>query len=160
MSDKKFEPGTPVPFFSLPDENGNTVALNTFKGKWLVLYFYPKDNTPGCTLEGKDFSDKIAEFKELGAEVVGVSPDSQKKHCDFRAKHDLKVILLSDEKHTALENYNVWQLKKMMGREYMGVVRTTFLISPEGKIEHIWEKVKVKDHVNDVLEKLRAKIKS
>lgn len=157
MSDKKVEKGMDSPFFSLPDENGSIVTIDSFKGKWIVLYFYPKDNTPGCTLEGKDFSDKIDDFHSLGAEVVGVSPDSQKKHCNFRTKHNLKVILLSDVEHKTLEDYGVWQLKKMMGREYMGVVRTTFLIDPNGKIEKVWNRVKVKNHVADILKELKTK---
>ncbi len=141
--------------FCLPDENGNGVCLNDYKGKWIVLYFYPKDNTSGCTREAKDFSQHIHEFEKLNAVVIGISPDSPSSHKKFKEKHSLKVNLLSDEKHEVMEKYGVWKLKKMYGREYYGVVRSTFLISPDGEIVYSWEKVKVKGHVEEVLEKLK-----
>jgi peroxiredoxin Q/BCP len=140
--------------FCLPDHGGKRVCLSDFKGKWVVLYFYPKDNTSGCTKEAKDFSDRIEEFKKLNAVVIGVSPDSVKSHEKFKEKHDLKVILLSDEEKEVLRKYGVWQLKKMYGREYYGVVRSTFLMDPKGEIVHEWRNVKVKGHVDEVLNKL------
>ncbi len=141
--------------FCLPDEKGEEVCLKDFRGKWVVLYFYPKDNTSGCTMEAVDFTEHIGEFEKMNTVVIGVSPDSPKSHVKFTEKHGLKVKLLSDESHKVLEKYGVWQLKKMYGREYYGVVRSTFLISPDGKIEHEWRKVKVKGHVEDVLKKLK-----
>ncbi len=141
--------------FCLPDENGKDICLKDFRGKWVVLYFYPKDNTSGCAMEAKNFSEHIEEFEEMNAVVIGVSPDSRKSHKKFREKHGLKVILLSDENKEVLKKYGVWQLKKMYGREYYGVVRSTFLISPDGNIVHEWRKVKVKGHAEDVLKKLR-----
>ncbi|ANQ53751.1 Peroxiredoxin [Thermosipho sp. 1063] len=128
------------------------------KGKWVVLYFYPKDNTKGCTTEALEFSGLIDEFKKLNAEVIGVSPDKVESHKKFIAKHNLKVKFLSDENKAVLEKLGVWQLKKMYGREYYGVVRTTVLVDPDGKIEYVWEKVKAKGHAKEVLEKLRELI--
>jgi len=144
-----------APEFCLPDENGRDICLKDFRGKWVVLYFYPRDNTSGCTMEAKDFSSKIEEFERMNAVVIGVSPDSQKSHKRFREKNGLKIILLSDEEHRIMEKYGVWQLKKMYGREYYGVVRSTFLINPEGKIVYEWRKVRVKGHVDEVLKKLK-----
>ena len=146
--------GKKAPGFCLPDENGREICLDDFKGKWVVLYFYPKDNTSGCTMEAKDFSSNMEKFEEMNAVVIGISPDSQESHKKFREKHGLNVILLSDESHEVMEKYGVWQLKKMYGREYYGVVRSTFLINPEGNIVHEWRKVRVKGHVDDVLRKL------
>ncbi|MCD6447558.1 MAG: thioredoxin-dependent thiol peroxidase [Thermoplasmata archaeon] len=141
--------------FCLPDEEGNEVCLDDYKGKWVVLYFYPRDNTSGCTREAKDFSEHMEEFEKLNAVVIGISPDSPESHRKFKEKHSLKVKLLSDESHEVLEKYGVWQLKKLYGKEYYGVVRSTFLISPDGKIVYAWKGVKVKGHVEEVLEKLR-----
>lgn len=146
--------GSSAPAFSLHNDENQLITLNTFQGQWLVLYFYPKDNTSGCTLEAIDFSKELKWFHKQGAEVVGVSPDSVKSHCNFREKHDLSVVLLSDPEKTVLEAYGVWALKKMYGREYFGVVRGTCLIDPNGKIAHVWPKVKVKGHVDAVKEKL------
>jgi len=144
-----------APEFSLPDNNNKNTSLKEFKGKWVVLYFYPKDNTPGCTLEAKEFTDKIKEFEKRNAVVIGISPDSPKSHCNFIEKHNLSVKLLSDEKHSVLEKYGVWQLKKRYGREYYGVERSTFLIDPEGKIAYLWKSVNVNGHVEEVLAKLQ-----
>lgn len=141
--------------FCLLDENGQKVCLNDFKGKWVVLYFYPKDNTPGCTKEAENFSELLPEFEKLGAVVIGVSPDSVESHKKFKEKRDLKVKLLSDESREVLKAYGVWQKKKMYGREYMGVVRTTYLIDPEGKVAHVWKRVKVKGHAEAVLNRLK-----
>jgi peroxiredoxin Q/BCP len=152
---KQLKIGIKAPDFKLPDAAGETVALKDFKDKWLVLYFYPKDSTSGCTTEAVDFTGSLPEFKRLGASVAGVSPDSCKSHQKFIIKHDLAVTLLSDEEKTVLEKYGVWQMKKMYGKDYFGVVRTTFLIGPDGKIRHIWDKVKVAGHVDEVLNKLK-----
>ncbi|MFW6360023.1 MAG: thioredoxin-dependent thiol peroxidase [Chroococcales cyanobacterium] len=147
--------GEPAPNFTTNDSDGNSVSLKDFSGKWLVLYFYPKDNTPGCTTEAKDFTQYANEFKALNAAIVGVSTDSEKSHCKFRDKHQLSIMLLSDPNHQLAESYGIWQLKKFMGREYMGVVRSTFLISPEGAIAYVWPKVKVKGHAEAVLKQLQ-----
>jgi peroxiredoxin Q/BCP len=143
-----------APDFCLPDQNGETKCLRDFGGKWLVLYFYPKDNSKTCTLEAVNFMDNLKSLEDLGAVVVGVSPDSVKSHQNFAKKHNLKFTLLSDPEHKVLEKYGVWQLKKMYGREYMGVVRSTFIINPEGYIENEWTKVRVKGHVEAVKQKL------
>jgi peroxiredoxin Q/BCP len=146
--------GDTAPKVCLPDETGKEICLEDFKGKWVVLYFYPKDNTSGCTLEAIDFTGAVTDFKKLNAEIIGVSPDSTKSHQNFISKHDLGITLLSDPEHKTLEEYGAWQKKKLYGREYMGVVRSTYLINPEGKIEQVWPKVKVKGHVDDVKEQL------
>ncbi len=153
------EIGEKAPEFCLPNQDEVEICLRDLKGKWVVLYFYPKDNTPGCTTEACDFTDNLPDFEELDAVVLGVSPDSPKKHRNFIEKKGLKITLLSDEDKKVLEEYGVWQLKKMCGREYMGVVRTTYLIDPEGKVAKRWDKVKVKGHVEKVKEEL-AKIKN
>jgi peroxiredoxin Q/BCP len=145
--------GLIVPNFCLPNQDGETVCLESFRGKWVVLYFYPKDNTKGCTLEALDFTLNKGAFEDLGAVVLGVSPDSVKSHKNFCQKHDLTITLLSDPKQEALKMYGVWQLKKMYGREFHGVVRSTFLIDPEGKLAHEWRKVRVKGHVEAVKER-------
>ncbi|RMF59285.1 MAG: thioredoxin-dependent thiol peroxidase [Calditrichaeota bacterium] len=147
--------GDQAPQFTLPDASETPVSLEDFRGKWVILYFYPKDNTSGCTLEALDFTAALPEFEKLNAVVIGVSPDSCKSHQNFMQKHQLKVLLLSDTEHQVLEAYGAWQLKRMYGREYMGVVRSTFLIDPEGVIRHMWNKVKVKGHVEEVLQKLK-----
>lgn len=152
--DIKLEVGKPAPDFCLVDQDGGKVCLQDFSGKWLVLYFYPKDNTSGCTLEAIDFSGQLAEFQALNAVVIGVSPDSVKSHQKFIDKHQLRIILLSDENHEVLQKYGVWQIKKMYGKEYYGVVRSTFLIAPDGKLAAIWDKVAVKDHANQVRARL------
>ncbi|MDJ0632883.1 MAG: thioredoxin-dependent thiol peroxidase [Xenococcaceae cyanobacterium MO_188.B29] len=150
----------PAPDFTAQDRHGNTVSLENFANQWLILYFYPKDNTPGCTNEAKDFTNYQAEFSELGAKIVGVSPDSEKSHGKFIDKHDLTIQLLSDPEHQVIEAYGAWRLKKFMGKEYMGVVRSTFLITPDGKIAQVWDKVRVKGHVEKVLQELRTLLSS
>ncbi|BAY26716.1 alkyl hydroperoxide reductase/ thiol specific antioxidant/ Mal allergen [Calothrix sp. NIES-2100] len=147
--------GQPAPEFSIPDEHETPVSLGDFSGQWIILYFYPKDNTPGCTTEAKDFSELNQEFSALGAKIFGVSPDSSQSHCKFIAKHNLTITLLSDPEHDLAETYGIWQLKKFMGKEYMGVVRSTFLIDPDGNIAYTWTNVKVKDHAQQVLTKLQ-----
>ncbi len=146
---------TKAPDFCLPNQNSEKICLKDFRDSWLVLYFYPKDNTPGCTTEALDFSSKIDEFSKLNTNIVGVSPDSPKRHQNFIAKKGLKITLLSDENRDVCKLYGVWQLKKSYGREYMGVVRSTFLINPEGIIVYKWEKVRVKGHVDTVLRSLK-----
>ena len=149
--------GQPAPNFAARDRNGNTVSLENFVDRWLILYFYPKDNTPGCTNEAKDFTNYQPEFSELGAKIVGVSPDSETSHGKFIDKHDLTIQLLSDPEHQVIETYGAWRLKKFMGKEYMGVVRSTFLITPDGKIARVWDKVRVKGHVEKVLQELKTR---
>ncbi len=147
--------GDKAPDFCLPDKDGNEVCLKDFRGKWVVLYFYPKDNTSGCTKEAIDFTEHLDEFASLNAVVLGVSKDSVKSHKNFAEKHGLKVTLLSDPEHKVIEQYGAWKLKKRYGREYYGTQRSTFLIDPDGVIRHIWPNVRVKGHVEAVLEKLK-----
>ncbi|MEL6458302.1 MAG: thioredoxin-dependent thiol peroxidase [Cyanobacteria bacterium J06621_15] len=147
--------GEKAPPFSAVNQDGNLVKLEDFQSNWFVLYFYPKDNTPGCTLEAKDFSEFSPQFDTSGAKILGVSPDSEKSHCKFIQKHNLSIQLLSDPEHQVCEAYGVWGLKKFMGKEYMGVVRSTFLIAPDGDIAHTWSNVRTKGHVEKVLSKLQ-----
>ena len=147
--------GENAPEFCLPNQDDVEICLRDLKGKWVVLYFYPKDNTPGCTTEACGFSEALPEFNDLDAVIFGVSPDSTKKHRNFIEKKDLDITLLSDEEKIVLESYGVWQLKKMYGREYMGVVRTTFIIDPDGVIQEVFNKVKVKGHVDAVKTRLQ-----
>lgn len=151
---KQLKVGDLAPGFSLPDANERPVTLSDLKGKWVVLYFYPKDNTSGCTAEAIDFTARLKEFEKRNAVVLGVSPDSCKSHQSFTRKHDLKVNLLSDTEKKVLSDYGVWQKKSMYGREYMGVVRSTYLIDPNGKIAEIWGNVKVQGHAEEVLRKI------
>jgi peroxiredoxin Q/BCP len=155
MANDKLNIGDKAPTFSLPDTNENEISNNDFDGKWLVLYFYPKDNTSGCTVEAIDFTAHVKEFANLNAAVVGVSPDSCKSHQNFTQKHHLKVNLLSDPEKKTLQDYGVWQEKSMYGRKYMGVVRTTYLVDPGGRIAATWPKVNVKGHAEEVLNKLK-----
>ena len=133
-----------APQFSLKNHKNQSVNLKEFSGKWIVLYFYPKDNTSGCTKEAIDFSELLPKFKKLNAVIIGVSPDSPESHVRFIEKQNLKVILLSDSDKKMMKKYGAWGLKKNYGREYEGVIRSTFLISPEGKIVEMWNKVKVR----------------
>jgi peroxiredoxin Q/BCP len=148
------EIGQKAPEFCLPNQDNEEICLRDLRGSWIVLYFYPKDNTPGCTTEACDFTEALPDFTDLGAAILGVSPDSVKKHQNFIAKKELKITLLSDEEKEVLQAYGVWQLKKNYGREYMGVVRTTYLIDPDGTVAYVWPKVRVKGHVEAVKEKL------
>ncbi|MFC1488152.1 peroxiredoxin [Thermoproteota archaeon] len=143
-----------APTFCLFNQNDERTCLKNLRGKWVILYFYPKDNSKSCTLEALSFTDNLKSFMEMGAVVVGVSPDSVKSHKNFAHKHNLEFILLSDPEHKVLNKYEVWKLKKMYGKEYMGVERSTFLINPEGIIEKEWRKVRVKGHVEEVKLKL------
>ncbi|MFN7090593.1 MAG: thioredoxin-dependent thiol peroxidase [Allorhizobium sp.] len=148
--------GDMAPDFSLPRNGGGTVSLSDFAGKPVILYFYPKDDTSGCTTEAVDFSGLKEEFAKLGATVIGVSPDSVKSHDKFAAKHNLSVVLAADEEHQALEAYGVWKEKSMYGKTYMGVERSTFLIDKSVKIAEVWRKVKVPGHAEAVLKATQA----
>ncbi|OHE16155.1 MAG: peroxiredoxin [Sulfurimonas sp. RIFOXYD2_FULL_37_8] len=141
--------------FCLPNQDDVEICLRDLRGKWIVLYFYPKDNTPGCTTEACDFSEAAPDFSMLNAIIIGISADSTKKHRDFIEKKDLSVTLLSDESTSMLQEYGIWQLKKNYGKEYMGIVRTTLIIDPQGVIKAIWKNVKVKDHSQAVMKKLQ-----
>ncbi|MCX7878485.1 MAG: thioredoxin-dependent thiol peroxidase [Ignavibacteria bacterium] len=147
----KLKVGDKAPDFKLTSDKGKTFSLKDFRGKKVVLYFYPKDMTSGCTKEACDFRDKINSFKKKNTVIIGVSPDSTESHKKFRDKYELPFTLLSDESKKTLEDYGVWQEKSMYGRKYMGVARTTFIINEKGKIEKIFDKVKVPGHVDDVL---------
>jgi thioredoxin-dependent peroxiredoxin len=150
------ETGQIAPDFSLPRDGGGTVSLASLKGKAVVLYFYPKDDTSGCTLEAKDFNTMKAEFGKAGAEIVGVSPDSVASHDKFKAKYGLDFALAADESKDMLGAYGVWVEKSMYGRKYMGVERTTILIDRDGRIARIWPKVKVPGHAEEVLSAVQA----
>ena len=147
--------GMKAPFFEKTDQKGNKINLNNYKGKKLVLYFYPKDNTPGCTTEACDFTAAEPDFTGLDAIILGVSPDSPEKHRKFIEKKELGITLLADEDKEPCNLFGIWQLKKFMGKEYMGVVRSTFIIDPAGKVAATWTKVRVKNHADDVKEKLQ-----
>ena len=150
------EIGSEVPLFCLPDRAGKQRCLSDFTGKWVVLYFYPKDNTSGCTREAIEFSEQLPDFAKQDAVVIGMSPDSPASHQKFAEKHQLGVLLLSDENHEVAEKYSVWTLKRFNGREYYGIERSTFLITPQGKLAHEWRKVKVGGHVDAVKQTLET----
>lgn len=150
------ESGDIAPDFTLPADNGTVISLAELKGHKIVLYFYPKDDTSGCTVEAKDFSGLSGEFEKSGAIVIGASPDSPKSHAKFKSKHDLSVRLVSDEAKTMLQAYGVWVEKSMYGRKYMGVERSTFLIDADGKIARIWRKVSVPGHAEEVLKAVQS----
>ncbi|MFC2083971.1 thioredoxin-dependent thiol peroxidase [Bacteroidota bacterium] len=147
--------GNKAPFFTLPDGDGNKVSLKDYAGKKVVLYFYPKDMTSGCTQEACDFRDSLPDFSKLGAEVLGISKDSVITHKKFSDKYELTFKLLSDESTAVLAKYGVWKEKSMYGREYMGIERTTFIIDDEGRIQKIYPKVKVKGHVEEILKDIK-----
>ncbi len=148
--------GNKAPSFSLPATDGRTISLNALKGRKVVLYFYPKDDTSGCTLEAQNFQALRQDFAKAETEIIGVSPDSLKSHDKFRVKYGLEFPLASDEAKAVLEAYGVWVEKSMYGRKYMGVERTTVLIDRDGNIARIWNKVKVPGHAKEVLEAARA----
>ena len=152
----KIAVGSKAPGFTLPRDGGGEVSLADFKGKKLVLYFYPKADTEGCTLEAKDFSRLAPAFARAKTAILGVSADPVKKQDRFKAKHDLTIALASDETHEMLEAYGVWAEKSMYGRKYMGILRNTYLIGPDGRIAQIWEKVKVAGHAEQVLAAAKA----
>ena len=143
---------TKAPTFTIPSTKKEKYSLKDSLGKYVVIYFYPKDDTPGCTIETNDFNKLLPKFKKLNCEIFGISKDSLKSHDKFRKKYKIKFDLLSDENLKILKKYKVWGKKQFMGREFMGILRTTFLIDPKGKILKIWENVKVKDHAKDVLD--------
>ena len=145
-----------APLFSLPNQDNAEISLRDFRGSYVVLYFYPKDKTPGCTTEACDFRDSMESLNALGAVVLGVSPDSVKSHQSFIGKESLNFTLLSDTNKEVLKMYGAFGVKKLYGKEYEGVIRSTFLIDPQGKIAHIWKNVKVKGHIEEVREKLEA----
>lgn len=143
--------GKKAPQFSLPDSSGKKISLNDFKGKKVVLYFYPKDMTSGCTKEACDFRDSFPKFNKINAVVLGISPDSKESHQKFIDKYSLPFVLLSDESKEVLQKYGVWKEKSKYGKKYMGVERTTVIIDEEGKVIKIFPKVKVEGHVEEVL---------
>jgi peroxiredoxin Q/BCP len=146
--------GSTAPDFSLQGDDGKKHSLKDFRGKKIVLYFYPKDDTSGCTKESCSFRDNLSSIKRKGAVVIGISADGVESHKKFISKYDLNFPLLSDESKSVLEEYGVWQLKSFMGRKYMGIVRTTFIIDEKGKVSHIFPKVKVEGHAGEVLDAL------
>lgn len=148
--------GDMAPDFELPGDGGTTISLAAFEGKPVVLFFYPKDDTSGCTAEAIDFTRLKSEFDAAGIALIGMSPDSARKHDKFKTKHDLSVPLASDEDKTTLDAYGVWMEKSMYGRKYMGVDRSTFLIDAQGRIARVWRKVKVPGHADEVLEAAKA----
>jgi peroxiredoxin Q/BCP len=145
-----------APAFCLPDKARERRCLRDFRGRWVILYFYPRDNTSGCTREAIDFSEQLLDFEKYGAAVIGISPDSPASHQKFAEKHQLRVLLLSDERHEVADKYGVWKLKRLYGKESYGVERSTFLITPEGNLAREWRKVKVSGHVDDVKQTLET----
>lgn len=139
-----------APEFCLPNQDDIEICSRDLKGKWVVLYFYPRDNTPGCTTEACEFTAAAPDFSDLDAIILGVSADSTKKHRNFIEKKELGITLLSDEDTSMMQEYGVWQMKKNYGKEYMGIVRTTLIINPDGIVKALWEKVRVKEHVAKV----------
>src|SRR5690242_18483614 len=159
MADSKIQVGDKAPAFTLKNQDDENVKLSDFKGRWVVLYFYPKDDTPGCTIEACDFTAGIKDFEKLDAVVLGCSPDSPEMHRKFIAKHKLKITLLSDPSHEVLEKYGAWGEKNMYGKVTVGVIRSTVLIDPAGKVVHHYRKVSAKGHAESVqarLKELRA----
>ena len=142
--------GKIAPAFCLPDAQGTQVCLEQFRKTWVVLYFYPRDNTPGCTLEAMQFNAALEKFADLGAQVIGVSGDSVESHKDFAAKHSLKILLLSDEEHEVLKAYDSWKPLSLAGKEFFGTQRDTFLINPAGTVFAVWRKVSPKGHADEV----------
>ena len=152
MPEKKVELkiGEKAPDFCLPDKDNKQVCLKDFEGKYKIVYFYPKDSSPGCTTEAIGFTNVLPDLQELDAEVIGISPDNPKSHANFIEKKNLTVTLLSDENNEVMKKYGAWGLKKFRGKTYMGVIRSTFLIDLKDKIAHIWPKVSVKGHAEEV----------
>ncbi len=147
----KIEIGKNAPNFTLLSNSGSNVSLSDFKNKNVVLYFYPKDDTPGCTIEAQDFSKRLKDFEKLETIIIGVSKDSVKSHCKFIEKYDLQIQLLADEEQKTCKDYDVIKEKSMLGKKYMGIERSTFLINKSGKITKIWREVKVNGHVEEVI---------
>lgn len=147
--------GKKAPAFTLPNQAGEKVSINQYQGKWVVLYFYPKDDTPGCTIEACDFTYELKGFEKLNAQVLGCSPDSPQSHQKFIQKHKLKITLLSDESKEVMQKYGAWGEKNSYGKITEGVIRTTVLIDPSGKVAHVWPKVQAKGHVEKVKQTLQ-----
>lgn len=156
MSENSLSNGQEAPLFCLQDQDGKEICIQDLRGKWVVLYFYPRDNTSGCTKEAQDFSTLKPEFEAEGAIIIGISRDSMASHQKFIEKKELTITLLSDTDIMVHKLYDVWRLKKFMGKESMGTIRATFLIGPEGNIASIWDNVKTKDHAQKVLDKLES----
>ncbi|WP_430788105.1 thioredoxin-dependent thiol peroxidase [Virgibacillus flavescens] len=152
------ETGEKAPAFTLPNQEGENVSLSDFNGKHVVLYFYPKDMTPGCTTEACDFRDNYTNFQDLDAVIIGVSPDPISRHQKFIDKHELPFLLLADEDHQLAEEYGVWKLKKNFGKEYYGIERSTFIIDKDGILRKEYRKVRVKDHVEEALTYIRENL--
>lgn len=146
--------GKPAPNFNLPDQSGKNHQLSDYHGKWVVLYFYPKDMTPGCTTEACNFRDEIAHFTRRETVILGVSKDSVARHLKFAEKYELPITLLSDQNGSTCEDYGVWQEKSLYGKKYMGIVRSTFIIDPTGNIAHVFANVKVNEHAAEILDLL------
>lgn len=151
--------GDTAPAFKLSDQNENVVTLDTFKGAWLIVYFYPRDNTPGCTIEAKDFTCLQDEFDKLDIKIIGISKDSISSHQRFIDKHSLNLTLLSDPELVMMKAYGVWKEKKLYGKTAFGVVRSTFLITPEGNIQKAWYNVRAKNHAQRILDHCKSFIK-
>lgn len=149
-------PGELAPDFTLPRDGGGTISLSAFRGRPVVLFFYPKDDTKSCTLEAISFTELASDFEAAGVELIGISPDSVKRHDRFAKKHELTVALAADEEKSAINAYGVWVEKSLYGRKYMGVERSTFLIDADGRIARVWEKVKVNGHAQEVLAAAKA----
>jgi peroxiredoxin Q/BCP len=150
------EEGKAAPAFTLTSDAGDKVALSDFKGKYLIVYFYPKDNTPGCTIEAQDFNKARAQLQKLGATVVGVSKDSLESHCKFRDKYALKFPLLSDPEGKTIEKYGAWGEKVLYGKKSLGIIRSTVIVGPDGKVKKVFPKVKVNGHVDAVIDAIKA----
>ncbi len=150
------EAGIPAPDFTLPDEEGKEHRLSDYRGKVVVLYFYPKDNTPGCTREAVGFKEDYPAYQDAGVVILGVSPDPPERHVRFKTKYDLPFTLLADPEHKVCELYDVWKKKKNFGKEYFGVARTTYIIAPDGTIAKVYKRVKTAEHSKQVLEDLKA----
>ena len=150
------EVGTTAPDFTLPNQHDKEYTLSDYKGKWVVLYFYPKDMTPGCITEACTFRDELPDFSKIGAEIFGISKDSVARHKKFAEKYDLPFSLLSDENGNVCETYETWQKKKLYGREFMVIVRSSYIIDPKGNIAEVYPKVKVKEHAAEVLDFLKT----
>src|SRR4030067_2428167 len=155
MANISLKIGQPAPDFCLPNQNEENICLKHFQGQWVVVYFYPKDNTPGCTIEALDFTKLKSQFEQDNAIVLGISKDDCKSHQKFIAGKKLTITLLSDPEAEVQKKYGVWRPKKFMGKEFLGTVRSTFLIDPQGKISRIWDKVNSKGHAQEVWEELR-----
>ena len=153
---EKIREGQEAPDFCLPDQNGREICMRNMKGRWTVLYFYPKDNTPGCSSEAVGFSEHKEDFRKRNTEIVGVSRDSLKSHRNFIEKKNLNIELLSDPQAVVHKKYGVWRPKRFMGREFLGTIRSTFLINPEGMIAKVWDDVKVSGHAREVLDTIAS----